>query len=89
MRLEQGRAGGQVCNGYGAPYELLPSQHIRFGTIVASQMSCGHRADAQEGRFFALIRDTIAYRVQGYGSSVYLTLTTADGRTIRFRSVSI
>jgi heat shock protein HslJ len=86
LRLENGRASGSSgCNGFGGPYEFLPGQKIRFGTLATTRRGCTEAGTAQEKLYYSVLGDTMTYSVTGYPGPSFLTLTAADGRALRFR----
>jgi heat shock protein HslJ len=77
-----GRASGRGgCNGYGGSYALA-GDALSFGPLLSTKMACAPELMDREQRYFQTLAQTAHYAVADDGA---LLLTTADGKTIRFR----
>ncbi len=77
-----GRASGRGgCNGYGGSYTLA-GDALGFGPLMSTKMACAPAVMKQEQRYFEMLEQVARYAVADDGA---LLLTTADGRTLRFR----
>ncbi|HTO81969.1 MAG TPA: META domain-containing protein [Methylomirabilota bacterium] len=77
-----GRASGRGgCNGYGGAYTLT-GDALSFGPLLSTKMACAPALMDREQRYFQTLAQTAHYAVADDGA---LLLTTADGKTIRFR----
>ena len=77
-----GRVNGRGgCNGYGGAYTLT-GDALSFGPMMSTKMACAPALMDREQRYFTALAQTAHYAVADDGA---LLLTTADGKTIRFR----
>jgi len=77
-----GRASGHGgCNGYVGSFTLA-GDALTFGPLASTRMACASALMDREQRYFETLAQVAHYAVADDGA---LLLTTADGKTIRFR----
>ncbi|MDO8880183.1 MAG: META domain-containing protein [Coriobacteriia bacterium] len=79
-RFADGAVGGSGgVNSYGAEYELGRSGAIEIGDVTSTLIAAvDEEANAAEAAYFALLREVVAYQVDG----AVLTLSDASGNDL-------
>lgn len=85
LRLDGSKVSGNSgCNSYSGTFQRLSDQRLRFSPISQTRLACTSEAlNEQERRFTTILPQVVGYSFYPDGS---LSLISADGRAIRFRS---